>query len=306
MIDPLAEVVTLLQPSARFSKLVVGAGAWRITRSDEGQPYYCVMLDGGCRIVVGERDVVALQSGDFVMIPMAHDYVVSSLKPPPEGIETPPVMLGESRFRVGSQSGPADVRMLIGHCHFASPDAGLLVSLLPRLVHVRNGHRLAALMKLVNEESRAERPARDVVLSRLLEVLFIEALRATAETAAMPGLVQGLSDARLADAIRAMHERPSHAWTVAELAGVSALSRSAFFERFRKTVGVAPMVYLLAWRMALAKQWLRQGQRRIAEIAERVGYRSASAFSVAFTRQIGLSPGQFARQQARESDKVRT
>ncbi|HEX7340467.1 MAG TPA: AraC family transcriptional regulator [Rhodanobacteraceae bacterium] len=295
MIDPLAEVVTLLQPSARFSKLVVGAGAWRITRSDEGQPYYCVMLDGGCRIAVGEHDVIELQPGDFAMIPAAHDYVVSSREPPPEGTETPPVMLGEGRFRVGSESGPVDVCMLIGHCRFAAPDANLLVSLLPRLVHVRNGHRLAALMKLVNEESRARRPARDVVLSRLLEVLFIEALRATAETAASPGLVRGLADARVADALRAMHERPSHAWTVAELADVAALSRSAFFERFGKTVGVAPMAYLLAWRMGLAKQWLRQGQRRIAEIAERVGYRSASAFSVAFTRCVGQSPGQYAR-----------
>ena len=142
---------------------------------------------------------------------------------------------------------------------------------------------------------RQPRPARDVVLSRLLEVLFIEALRATAETAASPGLVRGLADARVADALRAMHERPSHAWTVAELADVAALSRSAFFERFGKTVGVAPMAYLLAWRMGLAKQWLRQGQRRIAEVAERVGYRSASAFSVAFTRCVGQSPGQYAR-----------
>ena len=71
--------------------------------------------------------------------------------------------------------------------------------------------------------------------------------------------------------------------------------QSAFFERFGKTVGVAPMAYLLAWCMGLAKQWLRQGQRRIAEVAERVGYRSASAFSVAFTRCVGQSPGQYAR-----------
>ena len=295
MIDPLAEVVTLLQPSARFSKLIVGAGAWRITRSDAGQPYYCVVLDGSCRIVVGERDVVELQPGDFIMIPAAHDYVVSSREPPPEGVETSPVMLGEGRFRAGPESDPVDVRMLIGHCHFASPDANLLVSLLPRLVHVRHEHRLAALMKLINEESRAQRPARDIVLSRLLEVLFIEALRFHAESDPSPGLVRGLADARMAGVIRAMHERPEWPWTMAELADRAALSRSAFFGRFKRTVGVAPMAYLLAWRMALAKRMLRQGGDRIADIAERTGYRSASAFSVAFTRCVGQSPAQYAR-----------
>ncbi len=299
MIDPLAEVVTLLQPSARFSKLVVGAGAWRITRSDDGQPYYCVVLDGGCRIVVEKRDVVALQPGDFIMIPAAHDYVVSSREPPPEGVETMPVMLGEGRFRVGPENDPTDVRMLIGHCRFASPDANLLVSLLPRVVHVRHEHRLAALMKLVNEESRAQRPARDIVLSRLLEVLFIEALRFHAEADPSPGLVRGLADARMAGVIRAMHERPEWPWTMAELAGRAALSRSAFFGHFKQAVGVAPMAYLQAWRMALAKRMLRQEGRRISDVAEKTGYRSASAFSVAFARSVGQSPGQYARDAGR-------
>lgn len=150
------------------------------------------------------------------------------------------------------------------------------------------------LVKLVGEESRADRPARDMVLSRLLEVLMIEALRATGDMATSPGLARGLADARLANAIRAMHADPTRAWTVAELASQAALSRSAFFERFNRMVGLAPMAYLLAWRMALAKQLLRKDRRRIAEIAERVGYSSASTFSVAFTRHVGMPPTRYA------------
>ena len=92
-----------------------------------------------------------------------------------------------------------------------------------------------------------------------------------------------------------MHQRPTHAWTVAELAKEAALSRSTFFERFSREVGVAPMQYLLTWRMALAKDMLRRNAGRIAEIAERVGYSSASTFSVAFTRHVGRPPTQYAR-----------
>ena len=299
MVDPLAEVVTLLQPSARFSKVVLGASPWRINRSDAGEPFYGVILEGGCRIATDGHEPLELLSGDFVLIPAVWGFAMSSLKPPPKGIETPPpVALGNGEFRIGGADGPIDVRMVVGHCSFGSPDAALLVSLLPQFVHVRGEQRLATLVQLVREESREQRPAREVVLSRLLEVLLIEALRSATGTNASPGLARGLADGRLAAALRGMHERPTHAWTVAELAKEAALSRSTFFERFSRAVGVAPMEYLLTWRMALAKGLLRRNEGRMAEIAERVGYSSASTFSVAFTRHVGRPPSQYAREQA--------
>jgi transcriptional regulator GlxA family with amidase domain len=141
-----------------------------------------------------------------------------------------------------------------------------------------------------------------VILARLLEVLLIEALRSTAGTAASPGLVRGLADARLAVAIRRMHESPTRSWTVAQLAKEAALSRSTFFERFSRAVGVAPMEYLLAWRMALAKNMLRQQEGGIAEVAQRVGYSSASTFSVAFTRHVGQPPTRYVREQLTAQD----
>jgi AraC-like DNA-binding protein len=137
-----------------------------------------------------------------------------------------------------------------------------------------------------------------VVLARLLEVLLIEALRSASGTAASPGLARGLADARVSLALRAIHGHPARTWTVATLAAEAALSRSAFFERFNRTVGTAPMAYLLAWRMALAKRLLRGNEGRIADIAERVGYGSASTFSVAFARHVGSSPSRYAREHA--------
>ena len=302
MPDPLTQIVGLLQPNASFSKLVVAAGAWIVRRSDEGRPFYCVVLDGSCRLSVAGQAPITLEEGDFVLVPAAHDFTVSSLHPPPRGIEPEPVetSLVETSlgvFRLGSADETPDVRMLVGHCAFGSADAGLLVSLLPQLVHVRGQGRLTALVELVGGESRADRPGRDVVVARLLEVLLIEALRSTARPAASPGLLRGLADDRLAVALRQMHDHPRHAWTVVALAEGAALSRSAFFERFRRKVGVAPMEYLLGWRMALAKDLLRRQKAGVAQVDEQVGYSSASTFSTAFARHVGMPPTLYARKQ---------
>ena len=304
MIDPLTEVVTLLQPHAPFSKVVSGAGPWRVRRSEAGQPFYCVILDGSCHLLVDGHALIDLQEGDFVLIPSAHGFTLSSLDPTTsEDLDTVPVALLHGEFRLGVQSGPPDVLLLVGHCVFGSPDAALLVSLLPQLIHVRGEKRLATIVQLVSEESRALRPGRDVILTRLLEVLLIEALRSTRGTVASQGLLRGLADERLAIAIRRMHEDMAQPWTVAQLAKEAALSRSAFFERFIRAVGVAPMEYLLRWRMALAKNLLRRKEAGVAEVAERVGYGSASAFSVAFTRHVGLPPTRYVREQRALQDQ---
>ena len=299
MLDPLTEVVTLLQPAATLSKAVGGAGQWRLRRTDAGQPFYCVVLHGGCCLAAAGHEPIALTQGDFVLIPAAHDFTVSSVQPPASGHYTEPVVLSGGQIRLGRSEGAPDVLILVGHCSFGSPDAALLVSLLPQLVHVRGEARLATLVELVGEETRGARPARDLVLARLLEVLLIEALRSTTQNVASPGLLRGLADPRIAAAIRRMHERPGHAWTIAELAQEAALSRSTFFDRFRRAVGTAPMDYLLTWRMALAQNLLRHRQGGIAEVATRVGYSSSSTFSVAFARHVGVPPGQYADSQAR-------
>jgi AraC-like DNA-binding protein len=301
MTDPLAEVVSLLQPGAPFSKLVTASAPWAVRRSETGRPFYFVLLQGSCRLAIDGpmgSDSLLLNEGDFALIPAALGFASSSLdrEPPREGeLVTTPVAAMPGGARVGDPDGAVDVRMLVGNCVFGSPDAALLVPLLPRWVHVPGDPRLVSLMQLVGDESRADRPAREIVMARLLEVMLIEALRSTANVAASPGLVRGLSDARLALVLRRMHERPADAWSVAKLATESGMSRSALFDRFSRAVGVAPMAYLLTWRMALARQMLRQRELAIAEIAERVGYSSVSTFGVAFTRHVGMPPGRYAR-----------
>ena len=140
-----------------------------------------------------------------------------------------------------------------------------------------------------------KRSGRELVLTRLVEVLLIEALRSSSDDVSPPGLLRGLADPQLARAIRQMHAKVSRSWTMSELAKVSGLSRSTFFDRFSRTLGLPPMEYLMAWRMAVARKLLRAQGLGIAEVAERVGYSSATTFSTAFSRHVGESRGRYAR-----------
>lgn len=303
-IDPLAEIVTLLQPAVRFSKLVECAEPWRVHRSGTGEPFYCAVLEGECRVIVDGQPAQILRSGDFVLAPAMHDLVVEDLHSARQPGAATPVEIAPGRFRAGPADGPVLFRMRVGHCRFGSADAALLVQLLPRVILMRDVSRLALLMQLVDEETRAGRPARELVLERLLEVLLIEALRSESVAATAPGIVRGLSDERLSSALRALHADPGHAWTIAALARIASLSRSAFFARFTRTLGVPPMEYLLTWRMALAQQMLRASDTGIAGIAERVGYSSASTFTAAFTRHIGVSPARYSRAEKINVDRA--
>ena len=296
MLDPLSQVITLLQPRAVFSKRISGAGRWGVRYSEFGHPSFCVVLEGSCRLAVAGQRALALAAGDFVLLPATPAFVLSGFERVTPVHVAPSVSAASSgEVRHGRRGGPPDVRLLGGYFVFASPDAGMLVSLLPGLVHLRGAERLELLVRLVAEEASQRHSGRELVLSRLVEVLLIEALRGSSGEGAPPGLLRGLADERLAPAFRQMHGRLAHPWTVAELAKVSALSRSAFFERFTQTVGLPPMEYLLTWRMTLAKQLLRRGGLGLDEVAARVGYGSASAFSMAFSRQVGQPPGRWRR-----------
>jgi len=296
MTDPLSEVIALLRPRAVFSKRISGAGRWGVRYSDYGEPSFATVLEGSCRLAVDGHPDITLEAGDFVLLPTTPGFILSGFEPvAPELIDPRVKSAPADEVRHGTPDADPDVRLLGGYFVFDSPDAALLGSLLPAVVHVRGAERLSILVRLVGEESSEQRSGRDLVLTRLVEVLLIEALRTTPSEDAPPGLLRGLADARLAPAIRQMHGHVARSWTVNQLAQTAALSRSAFFERFTRTVGLPPMEYLLAWRMALAKDLLRRGQLALAEVAGRVGYGSASAFSTAFSRYVGQPPSRYAR-----------
>jgi AraC-like DNA-binding protein len=296
MTDPLSDVIALLRPRAVFAKSISGAGAWGVRYSEFGQPSFCVVLEGSCRLSVDGHDVVTLQAGDFVLLPKTPAFVLSSLERAGSAhVNRKPTTGPSGDMRYGTRRGRPDMQMLGGYFEFDSPDAVLLTSLFPAFIHVRGVERLSALVRMVAEETKAQRSGRDLVLERLVELLLIEALRWKPTHAAPPGLISGLSDERIAQSMREIHANPARPWTVERLARKAALSRSAFYERFARAVGVPPMEYVVAWRMALAKHLLRRDELEIDEVANRVGYSSASTFSTAFSRHVGQPPSQYAR-----------
>jgi AraC-like DNA-binding protein len=301
MNDPLSDVIALLRPRTVFSKSISGAGRWGVRYADFGQPSFCAVLEGSCRLAVDAQEPVTLAAGDFVLLPATPGFVLSGFEAVrPERIDPKLAPAPTGEVRHGTRGGRPDVRLLGGYFVFDSPDAALLVSLLPALVHVRGTERLSVLVRLIAEETLARWAGRELVLARLVEVMLIEALRSTAGESAPRGLLRGLSDPRIAVAMRHMHGNPARPWTMEQLAKKAALSRSAFFERFTRAVGMPPMEYLLAWRMAVAKDLLRNEGVGLSEVAERVGYGSASTFSTAFSRHVGQPPGRYARGASRQ------
>jgi AraC-like DNA-binding protein len=294
MSDPLSEVVRLLRPQAAFANIISGKGNWAVRYSEYGRPSFCIVLDGSCRLALDGYDPITISTGDFVLLPVTPAFTISSFVPaPPVYLDPNAVAGGRDELRYGDQEGAADMRSLGGSFLFDCADPGLLVSLLPKVVHVRGSKRLAQLVAMVSEESSEQKPGNEFVLSRLVEMLLVEAMRSTTTGSAPPGLLRGLGDERLAVALKAMHAHIDRPWTVSQLAKAAALSRSSFFERFTRVLGVAPIEYLLSWRMEIAKDLLKRGTLTVSEVAERVGYGSTSAFSVAFSRQVGQTPSHY-------------
>lgn len=296
MADPLTEVIQILRPRAVFSKGITGAGRWAVRYADFGQPGFCAVIEGRCRLAVNGEQPVILEEGDFVLLPETPSFTMSSLEPAqPLHIDPKAAIAPDREIRHGRQDGPPDFRQFGGWFSFDAPDAGLFVSLLPRMIHIHGIPRLAQLVRLLGEEAARDDIGRNLILQRLVEILLIEALRAAPTEEAQPGLLRGLADARIAAALRGMHGNIERAWTVPDLAGEAGMSRSAFFDRFNRMVGVRPMEYLLSWRMTVAKNLLRSEKVALDEVARRIGYSSASTFSTAFRRHVGLPPGSFSR-----------
>lgn len=300
--EPLTAVISLLAPRVVRPKRIAAAGRWAVRYGRVDVAGYGIVLSGRCHLLPVGAPPVALGAGDFVLMPPGPGFVMASdpAVEPVDGDPDPAALLAEARH--GDPDGAPDFAMLGGCFHFESANRPLLANLLPGLVHVAAGdptaRRLAATIDLVTEEALAERPGRDLILERLLDVLLIESLRdagARRAEPARPDLLRGLDDPQLSRALRRLHADLGRRWTVGELAREAGLSRSAFSERFSATVGLAPMEYVVQWRMAVAKDALRKGDVHLEELAQAIGYESASAFSTAFRKNVGLPPRSFAR-----------
>jgi AraC-like DNA-binding protein len=295
--DPLSDIIALLRPHAAISKPISGRGEWGVRYDAYGEPGFALLLTGHCWLALDGAEPVRLNAGDFILLPATPAFTLSSHP----GIACQPVQPSDRAVRHGEPEGLPDVAMLGGAFRIEPVNAPLLLALLPGMIHIRAAdaaaERLSRIIGLIMEECAGDRPGQDMILPRLIEVMLVECLRGSGIGGDdLPaGLLAGLRDPALSAALRAMHADPSAGWTVAGLARITGLSRSAFAARFVERLGCGPIEYLARWRMALARDALDRGRISLDWLAETIGYESASAFSTAFRRRMGCSPGAFAR-----------
>lgn len=302
--DPFSDLIALLRPHMAHSKSITGRGKWGIRYRAYGKPGFAIVLEGHCWLALENAEPVRLAPGDFVLLPATPAFAIYSDETAPRPLLEP----ASQALHHGDTDGAPDLRMLGGSFEIEPVNAPLLLSLLPTIIHIRAADgdtgRLSRLIGLIREESLSDRPGKEAIVARLLDVMMVECLRASGSGSAplSMGLLAGLNDAALAPALRALHGDVRATWTVAGMARLAGMSRSAFAARFSQRLGCGPLEYLARWRMILARDALSRGGTPLELLAEEIGYESASAFSTAFRRRVGCAPGAFARAQRAQSD----
>jgi AraC-like DNA-binding protein len=172
-----------------------------------------------------------------------------------------------------------------------------LLQLLPDTVRLRPaaGSALRTTLDLLAREMLRDDPGQQTLLDRLLDVALVQVLREhfTTQGAEAPAWFRASSDPQIGPVLRAVHDDPGRRWTVEELAAEATLSRAAFARRFTAQLGVAPLAYLTGWRMALARERLRDSDDSIAAVAQTLGYASEFSFAATFKRHHGVAPGRW-------------
>ncbi|MGD9891966.1 MAG: AraC family transcriptional regulator, partial [Dehalococcoidia bacterium] len=188
--------------------------------------------------------------------------------------------------------------LICGVVRFDHPAAHHLIALLPRLICIEawsgpETEWIQSTLRFMAAEARQIRPGGETVITRLADVLVIQAIRSwiAQDPAAQTGWLGALQDKQIGHAISLIHRDPARAWTLASLADEVAMSRSAFAARFTELVGEPAMHYVTRWRMHLALTWLKEEDTPVVELAARLGYQSEAAFNRAFKRFAGLPPG---------------
>ncbi|VTY39943.1 RCS-specific HTH-type transcriptional activator RclR [Xylophilus ampelinus] len=316
-LDPLSDVLSMLRVRSTATTRFEGRGRWAMSfRPYESHLKFGCVLSGSFLLQMdGARDAVRLDEGDFYLLlngaPFSTFATASDLHGPrrsgSEVYRSHRDSDGVVRF-AGRQgrAGAAVPHVALASARFVFEGEAteLLLRHLPPMLHLRAGaaaaRPLAGLLHLLRLELEAPHAGGALARTHLGGLLLIQMLRAHLSSADMPlGWLQALADPRISAALAAAHADIARPWTLDELAGQAHMSRTAFAVRFKALVGMTAVDYLTHWRMAVARDALRRGGENIARIAERVGYQSETAFSAAFKRSTGDSPGRYrARQQA--------
>jgi AraC-like DNA-binding protein len=299
--DPLGEALHFLRMNGAFYCRSELSAPWGLTlHAMPGYMWFHVVTSGRAWLETGEADARLLQPGDFALVPHGEGHAKRS----EPGVPAPGIFelereLVSDRYEILRHGGGGARTILIcGAVRFDHPAARNLVEILPEAIHIEASNSpqtewMQSTLRLMAAEAKELRPGGEAVITRLGDILVVQAIRSWIETdpAARTGWLGALQDPQIGRAISLIHRDPARAWTVASLADESAMSRSAFAARFTELVDEPAMQYVTRWRMQVALNALRDEGASVAELASRLGYRSEAAFARAFKRVIGVSPG---------------
>ena len=307
--DALTEALNAVRIRSTVHCPTEASGEWGVSAAGNEGAKFCIVLKGVCWLQVegAEQQPVRMREGDFAMVSRCLAHTIRTT--PTSPVITLEAFLdrypksGDGMIRCGMEgSEEGEKTLIIGGCYFFDDfPTNPMLGALPPVMHIsdKRGREFGMdiTVRSVLNESLNGRAGADIVLTRLSEVLFIQALRAhftqLPETEA--SWFRAATDPQIGNALSAVHREPAHPWQVEELADRAAMSRSAFAARFKKLVGEPPLQHVTRWRIHKAARLLSDTDCTVSEIAALTGYQSEAAFSKVFKQWTGQSPSVFRR-----------
>jgi len=298
--DPLSDVLSLLKPRSYASGGFDVGGELSVQfPRHEGIKCYA-LVSGQCWLSVeGVPEAVHLKAGDCFLLPPGRPFrLASDLSLTP--IDYRAILSAKRDNGITAYNGGGDCFIVGGHFVLTGKHAGILLGMLPPIVHLRTESDKAALrwsLERMMQELRDPQPGGFLIAQHLAYTMLVQALRLHLAEGLRGGVgwLFALADKQMSAAINSMHDDAAHCWTLQALAKRAGMSRSTFALKFKQTVGQSPMEYLMRWRMLLAADKLTNSSDSISVISLSLGYESESAFSTAFKRVMGCSPRQYSR-----------
>jgi AraC-like DNA-binding protein len=299
--DPLGEALHFLRMNGAFYCRSELTAPWGMTMMPmPGYLWFHVVTSGRLWLEAGDAEPLLLAPGDLGLVPHGEGHVLRS----EPGVAAPDVLdldreqISERYELLRHGGGGAPTTLICGAVRFDHPAARNLVEILPPILHIEAAGSpgfdwMQSTLRLMAVEAKELRPGGEAVITRLGDILVIQAIRSWLETdqAARTGWLGALQDEQIGRAISMIHRDPARDWTVAALADELAMSRSAFAARFTELVQEPAMRYVTRWRMQVAVSALQDEGATVGELANRLGYRSEAAFARAFKRVVGTPPG---------------
>lgn len=280
-----------------YSKFPLAA-PWGLDIIKDENSQFWRLVSGNCSIGAPDGRIIELVEGDLVFVPHGSAHWIAD-KPTSLRIPSPQFVKARREGKPVFNSGGDLTILIAGHFEFDYQSLHPFLKDLPSIIHIKqynteNQLLLKQVTQLMLKELNNEKPGSSIMLKCLSEIMFINIIRAYIEQV-LPadGFLSALNDPRISKALKLIQESPQNNWTLESLASEIGMSRSVFFNQFKKMVHETPLSYLTNWRIRRAQKLLTTENSNISEIAANVGYQSEAAFNRIFKSRTGQTPAAY-------------